>query len=134
MTTVVSFEPLFPEDRVLDPLIERTTELVDSSQKLLAVSGTPFAAALVPQLRAMNSYYTNKIEGQHTTPARIEAALKRDYSADVAERKKQRLAMAHIATESSLEEEWDLLATPALFEPARLTAIHERFLFLFAGR
>ncbi|MGF6372828.1 Fic family protein [Paraburkholderia sp. RAU6.4a] len=127
MTTVVSFEPLFPEDRVLDPLIERTTELVDSSQKLLAVSGTPFAAALVPQLRAMNSYYTNKIEGQHTTPARIEAALKRDYSADVAERKKQRLAMAHIATESSLEEEWDLLATPALFEPARLTAIHERF-------
>ncbi|SMG51797.1 Fic family protein [Paraburkholderia susongensis] len=127
MTTVVSFEPLFPEDRVLDPLLERTAELIDSSQKLLAVRETPLAAALVPQLRAMNSYYTNKIEGQHTTPARIEAALKRDYSADVAERKKQRLAMAHIATEAALEEEWSSLAVPALFEPARLSTIHDRF-------
>ena len=127
MTTVGSIEPLFPEERVLDPLIERTTELVDSSQKLLTARGTPFATALVPRLRAMNSYYTNKIEGQHTTPARIEAALKRDFSADDAERKKQRLAMAHIETESSLEAECDSLETPALFEPARLTAIHERF-------
>ncbi|NIF76473.1 Fic family protein [Paraburkholderia sp. Cy-641] len=127
MTTVVSFEPLFPEERVLDPLLERTAELVDSSQKLLAVSGTPLAAALVPQLRAMNSYYTNKIEGQHTTPARIEAALKRNYSADMAERKKQRLALAHIATETTLEEEWFSLGVSALFEPARLAAIHNRF-------
>src|ERR1700744_1984261 len=117
MTTLVSFEPLFPEERVLDPLLERTTELVDSSQKLLAVHETPLAAALIPQLRAMNSYYTNKIEGQHTTPARIEAALKRDYSADIAERKKQHLAMAHIATEAALEAQWNALTLPALFEP-----------------
>jgi len=127
MTTIVSFEPLFPEDRVLDPLLERTAELVDSSHKLLAVQGTPLAAALIPQLRAMNSYYTNKIEGQHTTPAQIEAALKRDYSADISERKKQHLAMAHIATESALEAEWNTLAMPALFEPARISAIHDRF-------
>ncbi|MGV2291376.1 Fic family protein [Trinickia sp. YCB016] len=134
MTTVVSFEPLFPEDRMLDPLLERTTELVTSSQKLLPVRGTPLAEATVPQLRAMNSYYTNKIEGQHTTPAKIEAALKRDYSADDVERKKQQLAMAHIATESALEDEWSALPVAALFEPARVSTIHERFFsYLPAG-
>ncbi|MGU7778990.1 Fic family protein [Burkholderia sp. PU8-34] len=127
MTTVVSFEPLFPEDCVLDPLLERAAELVDSSQQLLAVRGTPLATALVPQLRAMNSYYTNKIEGQHTTPARIEAALRRDYSTDVSERMKQRFAIAHIATESDLEKEWNALPVSALFDPAHISAIHERF-------
>lgn len=127
MTTIASFEPLFPEDRMLDPLLERATELVNSSQQLLAVRGTPLAAALVPQLRAMNSYYTNKIEGQHTTPARIEAALQRDYSADVVERKKQRFAIAHIETESALEEEWSAFPVAALFDPARISTIHDRF-------
>ncbi|RQS72604.1 Fic family protein [Burkholderia sp. Bp8963] len=127
MTTIVSFEPLFPEDRVLDPLLECAAELVNSSQQLLVARETPLAAALVPQLRAMNSYYTNKIEGQHTTPARIEAALKRDYSADVVERKKQRFAIAHIAAESALEEEWGALPVADLFDPARISILHDRF-------
>jgi Fic family protein len=127
MTTVVSFEPLFPEDRVLEPLLERAANLVSSSQKLLAVQGTPLVAATVPQLRAMNSYYTNKIEGQHTTPAKIEDALKRDYSADVAERKKQLLAIAHIETETALENDWGTLPIAALFEPARISTLHDRF-------
>jgi Fic family protein len=127
MTTVVSFEPLFPEDRVLEPLLERAADLVSSSQKLLAVQGTPLVAATVPQLRAMNSYYTNKIEGQHTTPAKIEDALKRDYSADAAERKKQLLAIAHIEAETALENGWGTLPIAALFEPARISALHDRF-------
>ncbi|KVD56344.1 Fic family protein [Burkholderia ubonensis] len=130
MTTIVSFEPLFPEDRMLDPLLERTAELVGSSQQLLAVRGTPLGAALVPQLRAMNSYYTNKIEGQHTTPAKIEAALRRDYSTDLVERKKQRFAIAHIATEAALEEEWGALSVPALFDPMRISTLHARFFSL----
>ncbi|KVL19604.1 hypothetical protein [Burkholderia sp. MSMB1826] len=55
MTTVATFEPLFPEDRVLDPLLEQAAERVDSSRRLLAISDTPLATALVPQLRATNS-------------------------------------------------------------------------------
>lgn len=89
MTTTASFEPLLPEDRVLDPLFDRASELAGSSEGLLPALRTPLAAALVPQLRVMNSCYTNKIEGQHTTPARIEDALRRNYSADIVERKKQ---------------------------------------------
>lgn len=127
MTTVASFEPLFPEDRVLDPLVDQAAGLISSSQELLTARGTPLARALVPQLRAMNSYYTNKIEGQHTTPAKIEAALKRDFDLDAAERKKQRYAVAHIAAEESLEEEWRGQSFGTLFDRDHITTIHDRF-------
>jgi len=130
MTSTASFEPLFPEERVLDPLLDRASELVGASEGLLPVLKTPLAAALVPQLRLMNSYYTNKIEGQHTTPARIEAALREQYSADIVERKKQHLALAHIATEIGLEDDWETLSVAALFEPARLSTLHEWFFSL----
>ena len=36
--------------------------------------------SLAPLLRAMNSYYTNKIEGQHTLPVEIEQALRKEFS------------------------------------------------------
>ncbi|MCH7273426.1 MULTISPECIES: hypothetical protein [Burkholderia] len=90
MTSVATFQPLFPEDRVLDGSIERAATLIDKARRLLKADDTPLAAALVPQLRSMNSYYTNKIEGQHTTPGKIEAALRRDYSPDADEYRKQR--------------------------------------------
>lgn len=33
MTAVATFEPLFPEDRVLDPLLGQAAERVDSSRR-----------------------------------------------------------------------------------------------------
>ncbi len=127
VTTVASFEPLFPEDRVIDPLVDRAARLISSSQELLAARGTPLAEALVPQLRAMNSYYTNKIEGQHTTPAKIEAALRREFDLDAAERTKQRYAVAHIVAQESLEAEWHAQPFGALFDRDHITTIHDRF-------
>ena len=38
----------------------------------------------------MNSYYTNRIEGQHTLPVEIEQALRNDYSADADKARRQR--------------------------------------------
>lgn len=51
----------------------------------------------------MNSYYTNKIEGQHTRPADIERALRHDFDADQRQALRQRLALAHIDAEAELE-------------------------------
>jgi len=48
-------------------------------------------------LRSMNSYYTNRIEGQHTRPHEIEQALRQDFSSDAKLAARQRLALAHIA-------------------------------------
>jgi Fic family protein len=51
----------------------------------------------------MNSYYSNKIEGQHTLPLEIEQALRNDYAKDADKARRQRLALAHMATELQLE-------------------------------
>lgn len=127
MTSIATFQPLFPEERVLEGSIERAAALIDKAQQLLKVDGTPLAAALVPQLRSMNSYYTNRIEGQHTTPALIEAAFHKQYSPDVDEYRKQHMAIAHIAAEAELETEWRDASVSGLFEPARVREIHTRF-------
>jgi Fic family protein len=50
----------------------------------------------------MNSYYTNKIEGQHTRPADIERALHQEFVADRKQACRQRLALAHIEAEVEL--------------------------------
>jgi Fic family protein len=66
----------------------------------------------------MNSYYSNLIEGQSTHPANIERALRADFSnrPDVARR--QRLAVAHIEAERSLEA--TVCATPTAAETLAL--------------
>ena len=56
-------------------------------------------------LRSMNSYYSNKIEGEHTRPLEIEQALWSDFSADAEKARLQRLAVAHIATERWIYEQ-----------------------------
>lgn len=57
--------------------------------------------------RTMNSYYTNRIEGEHTRPSDIERALLQDYSANADIARKQRLAVAHIRTEEHCEASLD---------------------------
>jgi hypothetical protein len=49
----------------------------------------------------MNSYYTNRIEGQHTRPYEIDQALRKDFSNNEAIALNQRLAVAHIDAEQS---------------------------------
>ncbi len=55
-------------------------------------------------VRSMNSYYSNKIEGQGTHPANIEKALHNDFSARPEVASLQRLALAHIEAEEELEQ------------------------------
>ncbi|HEY6281524.1 MAG TPA: Fic family protein [Burkholderiales bacterium] len=72
----------------------------------------------------MNSYYTNKIEGQHTLPKDIERAIRRDFDADAALAKKQRLALAHIEVEEALEQKVNGTVPRDLFTPAFVREIH----------
>ena len=84
-----SFQPLYPEERVLAPLLELASQLVAECHRLEGQAGAPLVRALRPKLRAMNSYYTNKIEDQHTKPAAIERALKQQFDANAAMARKQ---------------------------------------------
>jgi len=95
-------EPLLPGERALGPLLEQAHDLQRAAQG--------FGAGALPDLRkllrAMNSYYSNRIEGQHTLPVEIEQALRNDYSRDSDKARRQRLAVAHMETEHAIESHW----------------------------
>ncbi len=134
------FQPLFPEERALAPLLERAASLVTEGHRLSGQAGQSLGAALRPRLRAMSSYYTNKIEGQHTRPADIERALARVFDADARQARKQRLALAHMEAEAELEgrvsgvpgeahaampgEALSTLPVETLYEPDFIRGIH----------
>jgi Fic family protein len=119
---VATFLPLVPDTRSSGPLLEKAAQLVAEGHRLHATAGS-LVAALAPLLRSMNSYYSNKIEGQHTRPADIQRALERQFDADARQARKQRLAVAHIDAEIALEA-----ALPkerlGLFAPDFVRAIH----------
>jgi Fic family protein len=97
------FEPLLPADARLEPLLAKAHDLSRAATQL---AGTRVPPELRTLLRSMNSYYTNRIEGQHTRPHEIDQALRQDFSADAKLAAKQRLAVAHIEAEVALEQRY----------------------------
>jgi Fic family protein len=124
MTDISQFQPLYPEERALGPLPELAAQLIAECHTLQGQAGGSMVRALRPKLRAMNSYYTNKIEGQHTKPAEIERAIKKEFNADAALAKKQRVAVAHMEVEEQLERALETTAPGEVFSPQLVCEIH----------
>lgn len=101
------FEPLMPAEPFLAPLLEKAGDLTRKATALGSASGRAAQSELRKLLRSMNSYYTNRIEGEHTRPSDIERALQQDFSANADLARKQRLAVAHIRAETLCENEID---------------------------
>ena len=77
-------------------------------------------------LRSMNSYYANRIEGQHTRPREIDQALRKDFSKDTKLAARQRLAVAHIESEVALEQRYaGADGAHALYDPDAVLALHQ---------
>lgn len=115
------FEPLLPSEHVLGPLLERAGDLLAAAGAL--ASSMSSNQDLRGLLRAMNSYYTNRIEGEHTRPIEIERALERDFSSSVDIARKQRLAIAHIRTEAVCEQSIDAARAAPDFSPQQLYSV-----------
>lgn len=86
-------EPLLPGEHRLGPLLEQAHDLMRSASRLAGMCQPEALLGLRDLLRAMHSYYSNKIEGQHTLPAEIEQALRNDYASDADKARRQRLAL-----------------------------------------
>lgn len=118
----VQMEPLLPGERVLAPLLEQAHDL---QRAALTLSGTSAPPELRLLLRAMNSYYSNKIEGQHTLPVEIERALRNDYSNDEDKARRQRLALAHMETEAAIERHWKEWSEGRVWSAQMVREIHQ---------
>lgn len=99
-------EPLLPSEHRIGPLLERAHDLIRKADRLSGWCPPDALPGLRTLLRSMNSYYSNKIEGQHTLPLEIEQALRNDYAQDADKARRQRMALAHMATEAQLEAQW----------------------------
>jgi Fic family protein len=106
-------EPLLP-DRGLTALRRRAAPIEEASRKLGARAHPHTLAVLRELVRAMNSYYSNRIEGQGTHPLNIERALRNDFSDKPDVAKLQRIALAHIEAETELERKVDEGTNPLL--------------------
>lgn len=97
---IAQMEPMLPQANETEKLLSLASELREKAIKLTAnpLPGLSKSPSII--LRAMNSYYTNKIEGQHTLPADIESALNNQYSNNQDTARKQRIAKAHLLTEA----------------------------------
>jgi Fic family protein len=123
---VHQFEPLLPT--LAHPELDALAE--DLSARALELKGLahPVTGARIAELlRGVNSYYSNRIEGQHTHPREIERALRKDFDKAPAKARLQRLAIAHIDTQKEMES-W-LVAEPALsvYSPEFIARLHASF-------
>ncbi|WP_255631736.1 hypothetical protein [Caballeronia sp. dw_19] len=115
--------PLLPSEPKLDALRPLAADVIGRA-KDLAAYGMPHLRNLLREaLRPMNSYYTNKIEGQHTEPLLIERALQKDFSSRPDEARKQRIAVAHIVTERWGEKTFSTFDSNVFFEASVPQAI-----------
>jgi Fic family protein len=109
-TQAHQFEPLLPQAG-LDALRERSRAIVEQSWRLTAAAHPDTMASLRELVREMNSYYSNRIEGQSTHPHNIGRALRRDFSDKPDVARLQRIALSHIEAERALEPGLDSEAT-----------------------
>ena len=96
------FEPLLPQHRSQE-LATAAQAVVRQSLRLTGMCHPSTIERVRALVRSMNSYYSNKIEGQSTHPHDIEAALRSDYASRPERARLQRLARAHIEAEVELE-------------------------------
>lgn len=118
-------EPLLPSEHRLGPLLERSHDLIRHCERLAGRCQPHALPGLRRLLRAMNSYYSNRIEGQHTLPLDIERALRNDYAQEADKARRQRLAVAHMATEEQLESRSPQWTLAQVWAPQMLADIHQ---------
>ena len=118
-------EPLLPGEHKLGPLLEQAHLLQGAAFRLSGLCQAGALKDLRTLLRAMNSYYTNKIEGQHTLPLEIAQALGGDFSPDADKARRQRLAIAHMDCEAQLELRWAGWSAASVWAPQMVADIHQ---------
>jgi Fic family protein len=99
--TVSKLEPVLPEDR--QDLDDLATDLVARANGLAARLNPVLRASIGDLVRSMNCYYSNLIEGHHTTPIDIDRALKNDFASEPGKRNLQLEARAHIEVQQLID-------------------------------
>jgi len=96
--------PIMPEKGNIGPLKDMAQEIIAASAGLESKVARETAIVLGDELRLINSYYSNLIEGHKTTIPDINMALKNKFSQDLEKKYAQELCAAHVETEKRFME------------------------------
>jgi Fic family protein len=119
------FEPLLLSTAQNEALLPKARAIIAASLQLTHAAHPATLTALRELVRSMNSYYSNRIEGQSTHPRNIERALRHDFSSRPEVARLQRIALAHIEAERELET-LDMAPSSSAFLQRAHQALYER--------
>lgn len=125
--SIMDLAPFIPGDKTLEQLRlpDKAIELITRSAKLTGQLAPLTLARLELHMAAINSYYSNLIEGNSTRPHEIRAAQRGNYSGDPAKRDLQQESLAHMQV-----QEWLIAEKPdldTLFSPEFICRLHQEF-------
>jgi Fic family protein len=118
-------EPLFPREN--KTLVELAMKVYGDASELAGMVHPITRKEIARLLRHINSYYSNRIEGEHTTPADIERAVKKEYSADEKKKRLQLLSVAHIEVQKRIDDRFDSEEDVPVCSTEFLCWIHKEF-------
>ncbi|SMO48398.1 Fic family protein [Gracilimonas mengyeensis] len=121
----VHMEPLFPREN--KSLVELAMGVYADAAELAGMVHPITRKEIARLLRHINSYYSNRIEGEHTTPADIEKAVKKEYSTDESKKKLQLLSVAHIEVQKLIDHRFDSGEEVPVCSAEFLCWIHKEF-------
>lgn len=125
--SILDITPFIPADARLmqSSLPDKAIALVSQAAKLTGQLAPLTLVRLEQHMAAINSYYSNLIEGNATRPHEIRAAQRGNYSGDPAKRDLQQESLAHMQVQEWLAEQKPDLDT--LFTPEFISQLHREF-------
>lgn len=126
-TSILDIAPFIPSDKLLvqSLLPDKAISLISQSAKLTGQIAPLTLARLEQHMAAINSYYSNLIEGNATRPHEIRAAQRGSYSGDPAKRDLQQESLAHMQVQEWLTAQ--KLDLDRLFTPDFICRLHREF-------
>jgi len=136
MTAKAASKTLYDHPSGMEPLLPGEDGIKSSSLALALIRGAERLGALLhPTTRklvadlvcSMNSYYSNLIEGHRTRPRDIDAAIRRDFASDPAQRSLQIQHVAHMEVQAEMEAKLPAMTAGDICSAEFLCWLHEGF-------
>ncbi len=136
MTRKTRIKAFYDHPSDMEPLLAGEGDSKSSALALALMRGAerlrrslhPTTRKLVADLvRSMNSYYSNLIEGHRTKPRDIDAAIRKDFSANPVQRSLQIQHLAHIEVQAEMEARLPAMAAGEVCSAEFLCWLHEGF-------
>src|SRR5258708_14022705 len=136
MTTPRDIKTLYDHPSDMEPLLPGEGRSKSPGMALALIRGAerlrgalhPITRTLVADLvRSINSYYSNLIEGHRTKPRDIDAAMRKDFSTNPAQRSLQIQHLAHMEVQAEMEARLPAMTAGEVCSAEFLCWLHEEF-------